>query len=74
MVLWAVDCAGHVIHCFENIRPEDDRPRRALEAGRAWVRGELSMGMVRNGAFAAHAAARDTDHAAANTMCLCSSI
>jgi len=65
LVLWAADCAEHVLPCFEENYSEDDRPRKALEAGRAWARGELSMSEARAAAFAAHAAARDTDHAAA---------
>jgi hypothetical protein len=65
LVLWAVDCAERVLPYFEEKYPEDDRPRRALEAGRGWVRGERSMSEVRAAALAAHAAARDAFHAAA---------
>jgi Imm-5 like putative immunity protein len=42
--------------------PEDDRPRKAIEAARAWVRGDLAMVEARKAAFAAHAAARDAVH------------
>ena len=65
LVLWAADCAEHVLPYFEESYPEDDRPRKAIAAGRAWVRGELSVSKARAAAFAAHAAARDADHAAA---------
>lgn len=65
LVLWAADCAEHVLPYFEENYSEDDRPRKALEAARAWARGELSMSRARDAAFAAHAAARDADHAAA---------
>jgi hypothetical protein len=65
LVLWAADCAEHVLPYFEDKYPKDDRPRQALEAGRAWVRGEIAMSAARAAAFAAHAAARDADHAAA---------
>jgi hypothetical protein len=65
LVLWAADCAEHVLPSFEEKYPQDDRPRKALEAGRAWVRGEIAMSEARAAAFAAHAAARDADHAAA---------
>lgn len=64
-VLRAVECAERVVSLFEESRPGDERPRKAIEAGRAWVRGEVSVGVVRAAAFAAHAAARDTDHLAA---------
>jgi hypothetical protein len=65
LVLWAAVCAEHVLPSFEEKYPEDDRPRKALEAGRAWVRGEIPMSEARAAAFAAHAAARASDHAAA---------
>jgi len=65
LMLWATDCAEHVLPFFEENYPEDNRPRNALEAGRAWVRGEIAMSEARTAAFAAHAAARDVDHAAA---------
>ena len=65
LMLWSADCAEHVLHYFEENCPEDDRPRKALEAGRAWASGELAVGKARDAAFAAHAAARDTVHAAA---------
>src|ERR1022692_4969653 len=61
LVLWAADCAEHVISCFEQTRPNDDRPRKALDAGRAWVRGLIPMTVARAAAFASHAAARDSD-------------
>ena len=65
LALWAADCAEHVLACFEEKHLEDDRPRKAIEAARAWVRGELAMSKAREAAFAAHAAARDVDDAAA---------
>ncbi len=65
LVLWATDCAEHVFPYFEEKYPKDNRPRKAIEAGRAWVRGEIAMSEARTSAFAAHAAARDTNQAAA---------
>jgi len=32
LALWAVDCAEHVLPHFEEMYPEDDRPRKASEA------------------------------------------
>lgn len=61
LVLWAADCADHVLAAFEDPRPDDDRPRRAIEAARAWARGELSVADLRAAAFAAHDAARDAE-------------
>lgn len=65
LVLWAADCAEHVLPIFERINPNDDRPRKALEAGRAWVSGLIPMSAARAAAFASHAAARDSDSATA---------
>ena len=65
MVLWATDCAEHVLPYFEEKYPKDDRPRNAVEAGRAWARGEIATSEARSAAFAVHAAARDADQAAA---------
>lgn len=65
LALWAADCAQHVLPYFEERYPEDNRPGKAIEAGRAWVRGEIAMIEARTAAFAAHAAARDANQAAA---------
>ena len=43
LALWAADCAEHVLHLFEAVAPEDGRPRQAIEAVRAWTRGEVAM-------------------------------
>ena len=67
LVIWASDCAEHVLPYFEKIYPEDDRPRKAIEAARAWVRGDLPMVDAREAAFASHAAARDARNEASKT-------
>jgi thymidine phosphorylase len=64
LTLWAIDCAEHVLDHFERVRPGDDRPRRALEMGRAWTRGEVPMMEARAAAGHANAAARDLSGAA----------
>jgi hypothetical protein len=61
LVIWATDCAEHVLPYFEEKHPKDNRPRKAIEAGRAWIRGEIAMSEARTAAFAAHAAARDAN-------------
>ena len=55
---WALSCAEHVLPLFEDRQPGDSRPREALEAGRAWIRGEMRMLDARQLAFRANAAAR----------------
>jgi hypothetical protein len=59
LAAWAADCAEHVLPLFEQVRPADERPRRAIEQARAWVRGEVTMTQSRNAAGHANAAARD---------------
>jgi len=61
----ACDSAAEVLSHFEMRHRDDDRPRKAIEAGRAWLRGEISVGMARDAAFAAHAAARASNDPAA---------
>jgi hypothetical protein len=64
LAIWAADCAQHVLHHFEQARPGDDRPRRAIELGRAWARGEITWSEARTAAGHANAAARDLRGAA----------
>jgi len=64
LALWAASCAEHVIDLFESAQPEDPRPRRAIELGRAWARGEITMTQARTAAGHAMAAARDLSGAA----------
>lgn len=66
LVLWATDCAEHVLPYFKEKYPDDDRPRTVVEAGRAWVRGEIAMSEARAAdGGAPRAAARSAGHAAA---------
>jgi Imm-5 like putative immunity protein len=64
LAIWAADCAEHVLHHFERARPKDDRPRRAIDLGRAWTRGVIPWGEARTAAGHANAAARDLRGAA----------
>ena len=59
LALWAASCAEDVLGLFEAVRPEDQRPRHAIELGRAWARGEVGMMEARTSAGHANAAARD---------------
>jgi len=59
LATWAADCAEHVLHHFEDAQPDDDRPRRAIELGRAWSRGEVGMMQARAAGGHAMAAARE---------------
>jgi hypothetical protein len=55
---WASECVERVLPVFEERHPQDDRPRKAVEATRAFARGEIGIGAARQAAVAAHAAAR----------------
>lgn len=74
---WAAECAEHVLDLFERERPDDPRPREAVEAARAWARGELPMMEAR--ALGGHAmgaarplvgAARFAAYAAGQAACV----
>jgi len=59
LATWAADCAGRVLPFFEKRLSDDNRPRKAIEATRAWARtGVFRMADVRRTSLDAHAAAR----------------
>ncbi len=65
LVEWTVTCAERLLPLFLIERPTDTRPREALEAAQAFMRGELDIEAVREKAFACHAAAREASDPAA---------
>jgi hypothetical protein len=67
LALWAALCAEHVLELFESVRPDDRRPRQAIEQVRAWVRGEVTMSQSRAAGGHAMAAARELSGAARHT-------
>jgi len=64
LALWAASCAEHVLDIFESARPDDSRPRQAIEHARAWVRGEVTMTQARAAGGHAMGAARNLRGAA----------
>lgn len=64
LALWAAACAEHVLGLFESVRPDDPRPRQAVEHARAWARGEVKMMRARAAGGHAMGAARDLSGAA----------
>ena len=66
LALWAATCAEHVLPLFESERPDDPRPRQAIEHARAWVRGEVAMMVARAAGGHAMGAARDLRGAASH--------
>ena len=59
LALWAAECAEHVLPLFEAERPDDLRPRHAIDAARAWAAGDLAMMATRAAGGHAMGAARD---------------
>jgi hypothetical protein len=77
LALWAATCAEHVLGLFESARPDDPRPREAIEHARAWARGEVRMMEARAAGGHAMGAARDlrgaarfAAHAAGQAACV----
>ncbi|UNK71301.1 putative immunity protein [Microbacterium sp. H1-D42] len=65
LVEWTVACAERMLPLFLAERPEDVRPREALEAAQAFIRGDLDIDEVRERSFGSHAAAREASDASA---------
>jgi hypothetical protein len=66
LVTYTADCAEHVLPIFEDRHPGDKRPRRAVEAARAWVAcpsPETMDAAAAANAAAAAAAASDAAYA-----------
>ncbi len=61
LALWAADCAERVLPIYEAAHPQDRRPRKAVEAGRAWARGDIPMSAARGASSKANAAAREAE-------------
>jgi len=55
---WALDTAEHSLSKFENVAPQDPRPKHCITLGRQWIETTVPFKEVRAAALAAHAAAR----------------
>lgn len=77
LALWAAQCAEHVLDLFEAEQPSDARPRCAIDAARAWARGEMKMmearargGHAMSAARPLRGAARFAAYAAGQAACV----
>ncbi len=61
LAMWAADSAGPVLAIFEEKHPQDKRPREAVEAAKAWMRGEIKMPAAKKAIHAAHNAATEVE-------------
>jgi len=62
---WTADCAERALGIFEDLRPEDPRPRAAIEGIRVFAAGGRRVASLRTLALAANAAAKEAGHPAA---------
>jgi hypothetical protein len=68
LMKWGCDCAEHVLSLFgEKI---DERLTHALIVGKAWTRGQVSVGDARKASLDAHAVARESANATAIAVAL----
>lgn len=59
LAAWAADCADRALPFFERAYPDDERPRKAIEVCRIWIRtGVFKMAEIRGASLGAHTAAR----------------
>lgn len=58
---YAAACAQPVLHLFESVHPEDQRPRRALDGALAFAAGGKRVAALRVLAADAHRAGREAD-------------
>jgi hypothetical protein len=60
LALWAIDCAERVMPYFEKNYPQDNRPRKAIDTLKEWIKtGEFKMSVIRKASLDSHTAARD---------------
>lgn len=57
--LWAFDLAEEAVSSLEERYPEEQRPRRALEACRMWAAGAVKMPEAKREILACHAVAKE---------------
>jgi hypothetical protein len=59
---WAIDCSLRVIHYFEDMYSNDNRPRVALDTLKLWMKtGEFHMAVIRKASLDSHTAAREVN-------------
>ena len=61
MVLWALDFAAESVAKLEEKYPDENRPREALEAARAWATGMIKMRPAQRKILDCHAFAKEID-------------
>ena len=59
MVLWALDLVAESVAKLEEKYPDENRPREALEAARAWAAGKIKMRPAQRKILDCHAFAKE---------------
>ena len=59
LVFWALEYAEELVDKFETKYPNEARPREAVNACKAWARGDVKMPFAKKAIHAAHNAATD---------------
>ena len=59
MVLWVLDLAAESVAKLEEKYPDENRPREALEAARAWAAGKIKMRLAQRKILDCHAFAKE---------------
>lgn len=59
LVLWVIDCSERILAIFEDKYPEDNRPRKAVEAAKDWASGKIKMTVAKKAALESHNAATE---------------
>ena len=73
VTLYAAICARRVLPLFEAANPDDHRPREAIAEAEAFAAGKRRTATLRASGWAAYAAAREVEEAAAaNAACAAS--
>jgi hypothetical protein len=62
LAVWARDCTERVMCYYEDIFPQDRRPRESIVVLEKWIdTGVFRMSVIRGASLAAHSAAKDVD-------------
>lgn len=68
-ILWALDFAKESVLLLESAHPEEDRPRRALNASRLWAEGKLKMPAAQREILRCHAWAKELQSPEETALC-----
>ena len=69
LVLWALDFAQESVEDFETRRPDEPRPREALDAARDWAAGAIKMRPAQRKTPDCHAVAKELDSPVDVALC-----